>query len=90
MMTLEEVLGKFVSFQLMVKDSRHVENIAHNNTSLPSHKSLHSRRQKRRRPLQARDFQLIPPSLIMRRWLSLSKASGKSSIKRRKGLQIPF
>jgi hypothetical protein len=34
-MTPEEVLRKFVSFELMVKDSRHVENITHDNTSTP-------------------------------------------------------
>jgi hypothetical protein len=35
MMTPEEVLGKFVSFELMVKDSIHVENISHGNSSTP-------------------------------------------------------
>jgi hypothetical protein len=34
-MTPKEVLGKFVSFELLVKDSRHVENIAHGNSSTP-------------------------------------------------------
>jgi hypothetical protein len=34
-MSPEKVLGKFVSFELMVKDYKHVENIAHGNTSAP-------------------------------------------------------
>jgi hypothetical protein len=34
-MTLEDVLGKFVSFELMVKGSKHIENIAHGNTFTP-------------------------------------------------------
>jgi hypothetical protein len=32
--THEEVLGKFVSFKLMAKDSKHVNNIAHGNLSI--------------------------------------------------------
>jgi hypothetical protein len=34
-MTPEEMLGKFVNFMLRVKDSRHVENIAQDNSSTP-------------------------------------------------------
>jgi hypothetical protein len=34
-MTSKEVLRKFVSFEIMVKHSKHVKNITHGNTSTP-------------------------------------------------------
>jgi hypothetical protein len=32
-MSLEEVIGKFVSFELMIKDSKHIVNLEHGATS---------------------------------------------------------
>jgi hypothetical protein len=34
-MSLDEVIGKFVSFELMAKDSRHIGNMDHGATSIP-------------------------------------------------------
>jgi hypothetical protein len=58
-MTPEEVFGKFVSFKLMVKDSKHVKNIAHSNTSTPKLQAIafKATKEKRKRPLQAWGFQ---------------------------------
>jgi hypothetical protein len=39
-MTLEDVLGKFLSHEVMVKDSKHIEDLAQGNTPTPSHKLL--------------------------------------------------
>jgi hypothetical protein len=78
-MSPEEVIGKFVSFELMVKDSKHIANLEQGATSTPSLNLLHSKQQKRwRRPHQAKGLKSTPPSLIMRRWSSSSKASSKS------------
>jgi hypothetical protein len=35
LMSLEEVIGKFVSFELMIKDSKHIVNLEHDATSTP-------------------------------------------------------
>jgi hypothetical protein len=34
-MSLEEVIGKFVSFELMIKDSKHIVNLEQDVTSTP-------------------------------------------------------
>jgi hypothetical protein len=34
-MSLEEVIGKFVSFELMVKDSKHIVDLEQGGTSIP-------------------------------------------------------
>jgi hypothetical protein len=34
-MSVEEVIGKFVSFELMIKDSKHIVNLEQGNTSTP-------------------------------------------------------
>jgi hypothetical protein len=34
-MSLDEVIGKFVSFELMVKDSKHIVDMDHGATSTP-------------------------------------------------------
>jgi hypothetical protein len=34
-MSLDEVIGKFVNFELMVKDSKHIGNMDHSATSTP-------------------------------------------------------
>jgi hypothetical protein len=67
----DEVFGKFVSFELMVKDSKHIRNMHHGTTSTPKLQPLLSRQWKkgRRKPHHAGDLKSTPPSLIMRRWL---------------------
>jgi hypothetical protein len=54
LMSPEEVIGKFVSFELMIKDSKHIVN-------------LHSKQRKKRRSLHQVGFQLTPLSLTTRK-----------------------
>jgi hypothetical protein len=79
-----EVIGKFVSFELMIKDSKDIVNLEQGATSTPRYNLLHSRkRKKRRKSLHQIGSQLTPPSLAMRKWLLSSRAFGKSSSKGR-------
>jgi hypothetical protein len=77
-MSPKEVIGKFVSFELMIKDSKHIVNLEQGATCT----SLHSKqRKKRRRSLHQVGFQSMPPSSTMRRWLLSLRAFVKSSSK---------
>jgi hypothetical protein len=71
-MSPEEVIGKFVSFELMIKDSKHIINL------VLRCNPLHSKRQKKRRSLHQVGFQSTPPSSTMRKWRSSSRTSAKS------------
>jgi hypothetical protein len=79
----DEVIGKFVSFELMIKDSKHIINLE----ALPPHPRWipsHSKQRKRRRTsLHQVDFQSMPPTLTMRIWLLSLRAFDKSSNKAR-------
>jgi hypothetical protein len=91
-MSPEEVIGKFVSFELMVKDSKHIVNL---HKRPPPHlrcNLLHSRQQKKRRKIlhQQLGSQLMLSNLTTMRWLLLLGASSKSSSKVREGLQTPL
>jgi hypothetical protein len=67
----EEVIGKFVSFELMVKSSRHIVNLEQGGTSTPEVQPSHSRRRrKKRRSLHQVGFPSMPPSSITRKWRS--------------------
>jgi hypothetical protein len=82
-MSPEEVIGKFVSLELMVKDSKHIVNLEQGATSTPevqpiafkateeNKKSLH----------QQIGSQLMPPRLTTTKWLLLLRPSSKSSSK---------
>jgi hypothetical protein len=82
-MSPEEVIGKFVSFELMVKNSKYIVNLEQGGTSIPEAQPLHSRQRKkqRRSPHQPKGSQLMPPSLTMRRCLLSLRVSDKSSSK---------
>jgi hypothetical protein len=84
-MSPEEVIGKFVSFELMIKDSKHIVNLEQGATSTPEVQPVtysHSkRRKKRRRSLHQVGFQSTPPSSTTRRWRSSSRVAAKSSSK---------
>jgi hypothetical protein len=74
----EEVIGKFVSFELMIKGSKQI--IERGATSTPEvQPSPSKRRRRRRKSLRRVGFPSTPPSSIMRRWCSSSRASIKSS-----------
>jgi hypothetical protein len=80
LMSLKEVIGNFVSFELMIKGSKKIIELDGPSTS--EAQPAHSRqRRRKRRSLHLVDNPLTPLSLTMRRWRSSSKASAKSSNK---------
>jgi hypothetical protein len=82
LMSPEEVIGKFVSFELMIKDSKHIVNLEQGATSTPEVQPSHSKRRKKKKgSLHQVGFQSTSPSWTTRRWCSSSKASAKSSNK---------
>jgi hypothetical protein len=80
LMSPEEVIGKFVSFELMIKGSSSSE-------APPPHPrcnpSPSKRRRRRRKSLHQVGFPSTPPSSTTRKWRSSSRASAKSSSKGR-------
>jgi hypothetical protein len=89
-MSPEEVIGKFVSFELMIKDSKHIVNLEQGATSTPVVQPVHSRRRKKRRgSLHQVGFQSTPLSSTTRRWHSSSRASAKSLSKGGGSTTIP-
>jgi hypothetical protein len=80
LMTPEEVIGNFVSFELMIKGSKKINEL--DGPPRPKHIRLHSRRRrKRRRNLHQVEHPSTPPSSTTRKWCSSSRASAKSSSK---------
>jgi hypothetical protein len=83
-MSPKEVIDKFVSFKLMIKDSKYIVNLEQGVTLHPRCNPLHSKqRRKRKKSLHQVDYQSTPPNSIMRRWLLSPRAFGKSSSKGR-------
>jgi hypothetical protein len=81
-MSPEEVIGKFVSFELMIKDSKHIVNLEQGATStLEVQPVAFKGTEKRRKILHQVGFQSTPPNSTTRRWLSSSRAFAKSSSK---------
>jgi hypothetical protein len=71
LMSPEEVIDKFVSFELMIKDSKHIVNLEQGATSTPEVQLSHSRRRKKKRgSLHQLGFQSTHPSSTTRRWRS--------------------
>jgi hypothetical protein len=83
-MSPEEVIGKFVSFELMIKDSKHIVNLEQGATSTPEVQpvAFKTTEEKKDESTQV-DSQLTPPSSTTSRWLSSVRAFDKSSNKRR-------
>jgi hypothetical protein len=68
LMSPEEVIGKFVSIELMIKDSKHIVSLEQGATSTLRCNPSHSKRQKRRRgSLHQVGFQSTPPSSTTRK-----------------------
>jgi hypothetical protein len=68
LMSPEEVIGKFVSFELMIKGSKQIMS----EVPLPHPRcnpSPSKRQRRRRKSLRRVGFPSTPPSSIMRRWL---------------------
>jgi hypothetical protein len=85
-MSPEEVIGKFVSFERMIKHSKHIVNLEQGATPPPHPRCnpLHSKQWKKiKKSLHQVDSQSTPPSSTMRRRLLSSRAFDKSSSKGR-------
>jgi hypothetical protein len=77
LMSPEEVIGKFVSFELMIKGSKKI--IDQGDPPRPKHNRSHSRQRRRRKKILLQvESPSTPPSSTMRRWRSSSRASVKS------------
>jgi hypothetical protein len=82
LMSHEEVIGKFVSFELMIKGSKHIVNLVQGDTSTPEVQPSHSKRRKRRKKsLHQVGSPSTPPSSTTRKLCSSSRAFAKSSSK---------
>jgi hypothetical protein len=83
-MSPEEVISKFVSFELMIKDSKHIVNLEQGATSTPEVQPIafKATEEKKEESNQV-DSQSTPPSSTTRRWLLSSRAFDKSSSKGR-------
>jgi hypothetical protein len=85
-MTPEEVFGKFVSFKLMVKDSKHVENIAHSNTSTPKLQAIAFKATEEKKEETTPSMGLpINPSKLDNEETTLIIESFRQILKQRKG-----
>jgi hypothetical protein len=71
LMSPEEVIGKFVSFELMIKGSKQIINLEQGDTSTPRCNPSHSKLQRRRKKsLHQVDPPSTPPSSTTRKWHS--------------------
>jgi hypothetical protein len=88
LMSPEEVIGKFVSFELMIKGSKKSSSEAP-----PQHPRCNplpsKQRRRRKKSLHQVGFPSTPPSSTTRRWRSSSRASVKSSSKGRGEITNP-
>jgi hypothetical protein len=82
-MSPEEVIGKFVSFELMIKDSKHIVNLEQGATSKPEVQPIAFKPTEEKKSVHQVDYQSMPPSSTTRRWLLQSRAFDKSSSKER-------
>jgi hypothetical protein len=82
LMSPEEVIGKFVSFELMIEDSKHIVNLEQGATSTPEVQPVAFKAtEEKKKSLHYVGSPSTPPSLTMRRFRSSSRASVKSSSK---------
>jgi hypothetical protein len=83
-MSPKEVIGKFVSFELMIKDSKHIVNLEQGATSTSEVQpvAFKATEEKKEESHQV-DSQLTPPSSTTRIWLFSLRAFYKSSSKGR-------
>jgi hypothetical protein len=80
-MSPEEVIGKFVSFELIIKDSKQIVNLEQGATSTLEVQpvAFKATEEKKEEPTPTNRLQLMSPSLTTRQWRLLLRASGKSS-----------
>jgi hypothetical protein len=83
-MSSEKVIGKFMSFELVVKDSKHIVNLKQGATSAPEPKPITFKATEEKEETQhAKGLKSTPPSSTMRRWPSSSRTFDKSFGKER-------
>jgi hypothetical protein len=81
-MSPEEVIRKFVSFELMIKGSKHIVDLEQGGTSTPEMQPVAFKATEEKKEESTSSFSpSTPPSSTMRRWRSSSRASVKSSSK---------
>jgi hypothetical protein len=82
LMSPEEVIGKFVSFELMIKDSKHIVNLEQGGTSTPEVQPVAFKvTEVKKEESTSSMLPSTPPSSTTRRWHSSSRAFAKSSSK---------
>jgi hypothetical protein len=80
LMSPEEVIGKFVSFELMIKGSKQI--VEQGGTSTPEVQPVAFKAtQEKKEESTSSGLPITPPSSTTRRWRSSSRASAKSSSK---------
>jgi hypothetical protein len=82
LMSPEEVIGKFVSFELMIKDSKNIVNLEQGGTSTPEVQPVAFKvTEVKKEESTSSMLPSTPPSSTTRRWHSSSRAFAKSSSK---------
>jgi hypothetical protein len=82
LMSPEEVIGKFVSFELMIQYSKHIVNLEQGATSTPEVQPVAFKAtEEKKEDSTSIGFQSMPPSSTTTKWRSSSRASAKSSSK---------
>jgi hypothetical protein len=66
-MSLEKVIGKFVSFELMIKDSKHIVNLEQGTTSTPEVQPVAFKATEEKKEESTPSRLPTPPSLTTRR-----------------------
>jgi hypothetical protein len=88
LMSPEEVIGKFVSLELMIKDSKHIVNLEQGATSTPEVQPIAFKATEEEKESTSSRLPIDASKLDKRRWRSSSRASAKSSNKGGEGLQV--
>jgi hypothetical protein len=90
-MSHEEVIGKFVSFKLMIKDSKHIVNLEQGTTSIPEVQPIAFKATEDKKDESTPSRLPIDASkLDMRRWLLSLRAFDKFSNKIRGRITSPI
>jgi hypothetical protein len=91
-MSLEEVIGKFVSFELMIKDSKHIVNLEQGATSTPKVQPIAFKATEEKKDESTPSRLLIDASKLDNEEMTLIIKSFRQILKQKEveGLQAPF
>jgi hypothetical protein len=91
-MSLEEVIGKFVSFELMIKDSKHIVNLEQGATSTPKEQPIAFKATEEKKDESTPSRLLIDASKLDNEEMTLIIKSFRQILKQKEveGLQAPF